>query len=1282
MSLKIKIVIGLILFSIQIVGCEDTRISSSLEKSPLSGESRSGQVLSKSNRQPGFFLPQRADFEIESALQKELPDQANFIYFFPQVYFNTYNAELGDTVNLIITGNSYCNFTSSTYLSTNDSNIYVANSTLVSSSRLDVERWVHDYGSTGDKTFTVHNIDSFGNGKNRTFSINSDSTPPSVYSLSPSYVYKGVYNYIHLYGTNTHFNSNYSYITDNSSYLSSYIYYVYSSTHARIRFYPYSFLAAGYYNYTVHTKVIPHLTRVNYLEVTIDIGAGVTKGIKTIEVSDCAPYYYSNCPSTYDVGIPAIDSISPSAVIEGDTVGFTIYGNDYTNFYNSTVTFPDSGGNIEDTNETVINKNQMQTEITVHDYINPGNYKVLVDNCPGDCIDWLSVNSYPAGNEPSVQYARNIYYYDSSVPGIIQGTNTHFTQADTYFTYNCPNIHQEIDVVDQNNQTIQFDFYTTTPNAIASTSCNVEVSTRGEHVYDSIDIIRKPVLDSIDPVSTHHGQVQSFIIEGNSSTDFQNATISIDDPEITISNLQKTNDTLDFDLSINDWSGAPGNKEITVHNCEILENRDCTINFDVTDYPAGTEPLLTLDRYFGYENEVYTITATSPDLSRFYFNSGSTILSTSDLIVNIISHTNNTITFTLQPKPDSAPDLYPLTFKTDLKHVDINFEVRNVPRLKYRPDRGQQGKSYQLHFEGSNTHFDSFTSISFQPGTEITVSNLVVNSATSLDVEFTIDEFTPIAIHEFTVNSGLEEVPGIFEVQKGDPYVELVPHTFNMLTQNNQVTISGHYLDFASGFQVTAPAECNLNLHSRNVISTSQAEFMLDIPLNSALSCQLEIRDQEEAVFSTITINPVYEEDDPGTDFNGQNIEVGEFDYYKFSLNAGDIVKFRTWRSPYTTLDPLMRLAGPDADFSQALALNDDENTATYDSLIVYQAPEDGDYYLRIEDRLGINSGNYDLETGYYDDFMCTELEPNGTLSGADGNLAELLTYGRDFTEDATNYQDCYRIDHLWNYPGFELGLAAVRIIARSLSPWETSGAQTNFTVYDASGVDIFTSSPGEMEPDPHAWISTSAAKYICVEPQEYEGTFYLLNFTPPVLINEVKHTEDASWHGSFIELYGQPGFDFTGCSLDATAMVMLTDSTTGATSLETNLAFSIPLEDNEGLPLQLDQWGYLVVAHDHMVPGYKEAIVKPQMSIAPPPSDGEYKSISIALICEEQNIPILIDQICYSGSELPECTSFVPSVSGDTLGRGYFIDTSRDDHDFIQQIEPSPWQANLTEVK
>ncbi|MDY0003792.1 MAG: hypothetical protein RBU30_21015, partial [Polyangia bacterium] len=265
---------------------------------------------------------------------------------------------------------------------------------------------------------------------------------------------------------------------------------------------------------------------------------------------------------------------------------------------------------------------------------------------------------------------------------------------------------------------------------------------------------------------------------------------------------------------------------------------------------------------------------------------------------------------------------------------------------------------------------------------------------------------------------------------------------------------------------------------------------------------------------------------------------------------------------------------------------------------------------------------------------------------------------------------DIYEVD----WPSLALPYASgdrvlVQIIARDVSPFETSGATVLMQIFDPLGGPGPVISQAAFSPDPALYVDATALGFIALYNDGLDNTTYWLNLRPQVVINEIFHDEERAWEASFVELHGEPGLDLSECRILAHA------ADSGGPIGDP--LFDIPLSGRSVGPL-----GYHVVGHDELVPGVTADNAVSELSIYDPA--GVYTDIAVVLYCNS----MALDAVCYRGGNLPVCegspaqdTAPRGLAPGQSIGRGFHVDTDRNSLDFIPQVEPSTWQRNYSEV-
>jgi len=353
-------------------------------------------------------------------------------------------------------------------------------------------------------------------------------------------------------------------------------------------------------------------------------------------------------------------------------------------------------------------------------------------------------------------------------------------------------------------------------------------------------------------------------------------------------------------------------------------------------------------------------------------------------------------------------------------------------------------------------------------------------------------------------------------------------------------------------------------------------------------------------------------------------------------------LRIRATADAFTQLDPVITLAGADANFLSPLAENDDEHEATLDALVLFVPPAPGVYYARITDRLTLASGDVTVDVATFDPLATTaEIEPNDTWD-ATALLAEdvLFVRGELTEEDATDVFT-FAIPANWNG-------VLVQVLGQGILP--ESGVNAHLQLRDADTLEWLAEGDDSGPwPDPRLfvgeWVTTVQAGLTRLS----GGSHYWLSFAPAMQISEVSHDEANGWMGSFVELSGPPGAALTGCELWLSPLGQATQV--------------IPLIDEA-----FDEFGWFVAAHDDWVPGAQ--VVDPQLAVDDPL--GAVETVWVSLYCGGS----LQSEVCYCPTAATCPAGCVESLPGEVLGQGLRVNRW-----FLPQPEATPRAANPGKV-
>jgi hypothetical protein len=690
--------------------------------------------------------------------------------------------------------------------------------------------------------------------------------------------------------------------------------------------------------------------------------------------------------------------------------------------------------------------------------------------------------------------------------------------------------------------------------------------------------------------------------------------------------------------------------------------------------------------------------------------------------------------------PGTEPGSFQITLVTDLEHAPASFDVVPAPQISLDPSSWYQREAVTVTVTGTDTHFATGdTDVYIDPASGVTVDSVQVLSESELALELYVDEHAPTspAVPVVVTDSWDLTAQADFHVLPGRPAVELSPGGLPQGTEGATVTATGYFFTWSTSggggggggtdptldldIQVEPACQPYLQVYGwefapgQTPPNANRIVFQVDVALLAPLGpCQLTFTDPStQQVFDQVGLKilPGYEDILLGSITPGHLDGPTGPEVYAVDLVAGDVIRARVLRDPFSYIDPVLSLHSPGGSsgggsgpnpqpvMPELLAENDDESAATVNPRIVYRAQTSGQYFLQVRDRLGFNVGDFELHVHRFEPEQCLELEPepplsqpplpstrNDTIASAE-LLADRLARGTMVDSADIDIYDPSALPILsGSLPPTEELL--VQVIAQDVSPYATSGADTRLTIYSPAAThppdpqSLVDATPiSAWSPDPALYVARSDLGYIAVENEGPDNTAYWLNVRPAVVINEVYHDEATGWMASFVELQGKQGFDLgtgasagagSGAGAGACRLVAW-----GATASSGPLPD--PLFDVDLTGRVIGPNGYHVIAHDDLVPGVPAGEAVPELSIVEDPAN-PYTTIAIELQCG--GAPL--DAVCYRGSALPECegqAAVDTGPSGQSIGRGYLIDTDRNSEDFIPQNEPSPWARNYSEV-
>ncbi|MFH2007211.1 MAG: hypothetical protein ABI333_11540 [bacterium] len=779
---------------------------------------------------------------------------------------------------------------------------------------------------------------------------------------------------------------------------------------------------------------------------------------------------------------------------------------------------------------------------------------------------------------------------------------------------------------------------------------------------------------TLNPTSGEQGQAVTVDVTGVKTAFDEGVVVSLDPPaDVNVVGWQASSPTaLQVELLIHS-NAAVGPRDL------VVEDPYGTLAAELSVTADPTPPQVSYVPHVAHPGETLTVQAEGTNTSFQASETWVEVVPDDGLLTMAIIDVPGTDQVVLEAmvSPEAEELEYQVALHTGAEHATGSFWVVPEPSIALSVTQGHQDSSVQITVTGQHTHFQAGgTQAVAAAGSGLTIESFSVDSPTQARFNLVIAETAPVQVVPDAItlvtDAWLEEPSAQFEVLPGLPRVDLAPTGVEQGRVGFTVTAYGHFTHFQHGVTtVTVDSNCagDLQVHGVGVTSLTRLSFLVDVELMAQpRACPVEIVTDDgvvhEQLFTQLNILPGYS----GTTIIPSDVQ-GFLDgpqLYALDLALGEVFRARATRDPFTFIDPVLTLYGPNAvPGDLPFAENDDESAATVNPRLVYQAPEAGTYFLVVSDRFGFNTGPYELSLAHFDPEGAAEEagEPDNDNRSTAEPLYDLLLRGE---MSGASPWDYYEV----NPAAVPLGdTVAVQVIALDVSPFDTSASDVRLWLWDnhPSHQLLGDLALGSEGPDPVLYAATSELQYIGIENEGLENTVYWLNLRPGVVINEVFHDEANGWTASFVELYGEPGAALGGCSLQGKAHDGLTE-VPGA-------GFDIDLSSHV-----LGPAGYFVLAHDDLVPGSSVATIDPLLVISEPDPVNLHQTIAISLVCSA----VVIDTVCYRGTDFPECEGTAATDTGplgQSIGRGFHIDTNANDRDFLPQLEPSPWARNVTEV-
>jgi len=398
----------------------------------------------------------------------------------------------------------------------------------------------------------------------------------------------------------------------------------------------------------------------------------------------------------------------------------------------------------------------------------------------------VTVNLQPAGNILGVVYASDGKTPLSNMTVNLSGPTTRQTSTGVNGSFN-------FTAIPLGTYTIQvYD----SSNRLRAQAGGATLTSNGQVL--PVNLIESALITSVSPSTVVQGQTVTLTVLGD-STSFGSGTLFNFGTGVTVNSAtvtSATSATVNVTVSPIATTGAS--------NVTATTGTQVATGVNALNITASSATLLSVSPNSGQQNSLGTqvnVTGSNTHftLSTPIVNLGAGLNTTQ---VQVLSDTSLTATVNISPVAPLQTNTVTVTTGGEQASLASGFTVTagNPYITAASPANAQEGSTLTVIVTGQSTNFAAgITSANFGAG--ITVSSLVINSATSASVTIAIDPAATVGVRTITMttNSEVAVGTGLFTVQTGQPQVVSV--TPNTVAQGatQTVTVTGSFTHFQSG---------------------------------------------------------------------------------------------------------------------------------------------------------------------------------------------------------------------------------------------------------------------------------------------------------------------------------------------------------------------------------------------------------------------------------------------------------------------------------------------------
>ncbi len=723
----------------------------------------------------------------------------------------------GQTLNVVITGNSFTNFNQSNILANFGGNIVVNSLTVNSPHVVTANITVSQNANVGG---VAANLVSGPAGATTEFPFSFTVTPSSaqIISVTPNSVPQGGQVTLAVVGLNTNW--------------------VQGTT--KSAFYP-----SPFENIQVNKVTIVDATHAN-----LDISVSTDTSVGTFAFYMATGGQIVNANISVYAQTPTL-TVSPANSLPGTTLSVSFTGK-FTHFGPTTLPVI-SGQGVTLSNFVITSPVGATATVTLTPTAALG-LRTITFTTGGEIVStYFNVTSNPA----SIVNVSPYHGPQSTTMNVtITGSNTHFAAGTTqvlfgpFVTVNSVTVNSATTLV-ANITTTYSNAGTPTPSPAGWQTVFVNTGTEQVISGFAVDGPGSPTIVSVTPSSAAQGATANVVITGSLTHWVQGQTQAILGAGVTVSNFVVTSPTTaTATIAVSPTAPVGGNSVILMTGSEIVSGAGFTVtpnaaliasvlpavqncNGNIVNFcGGGSGPWVVAQLQTSTLNVVGVGTHWLQGETTFSFGGGV-------LIDQLTINSPTTATVQITVLSSSPVGFVPLTARTDGEVVTlqqaIDIEQGFATLLATTPNVAQQGVTLTVQVLGRFTHWQQgVTSAAYNA--DITVNSINVIDSSNLTASITVspnayvDYGSPCG-HVITITTGSEQVtgiPGVFCVAKGPAQITSVSPNIGVQGSTETVTVTGSFSHFIAGV-TTANFGPGINVGSVNVTSPTTAQVALAV---------------------------------------------------------------------------------------------------------------------------------------------------------------------------------------------------------------------------------------------------------------------------------------------------------------------------------------------------------------------------------------------------------------------------------------------------------------------